>query len=147
NPPQTTRAKKLGMRELFDLNTLGVELQQTCVTVTTKYVRDRRPVVKGFLQAYAEGLHRFITDRDFSIRVMKKYLRIDDKDILDDAYMFYKKKLKKIPSQTIKAIKFIIEEMADRTPKERKATPEIFVDLWVQQELKKRGFFPRLWKN
>jgi ABC-type nitrate/sulfonate/bicarbonate transport system substrate-binding protein len=51
NPPQTSRARRLGMRELFDLNALGVELQQTCLTVTTKYLRERRPVVKSFLQS------------------------------------------------------------------------------------------------
>ena len=39
----------------------------------------------------------FAPDRDFSIRVMKKYLRIDDKEILDDAYTFYSEKLEKIP--------------------------------------------------
>ena len=147
NPPQTSRAKKLGMRELFDLNTLGVELQQTCVTVTTKYLRERRPVVKSFIQAYAEGLHRFITDRDFSVRVMKKYLRIDDREILDDAYKFYSEKLEKIPYPTLKGIKFIIDEMAERNPQAKKASPESFVDLSVLQELEQSGFFTQLWKN
>ncbi len=147
NPPQTSRAKKLGMRQLFDLNTLGVDLQQTCVTVTTKYMRERRPVVKGFLQAYAEGLHRFIADRDFSIQVMKKYLRIDDKDILDDAYKFYSEKLEKIPYPTLKGIKFIIDEMAERNPQAKKASPESFVDLSVLQEIEQSGFFTQLWKN
>jgi hypothetical protein len=135
------------MRQLFDLNTLGVDLQQTCVTVTTKYMRERRPVVKGFLQAYAEGLHRFITDRDFSIQVMKKYLRIDDKDILDDAYTFYSEKLEKIPYPTLKGIKFIIDEMAERHPQAKKASPESFVDLSVLQEIEQSGFFTQLWKN
>lgn len=147
NPPQTSRAKKLGMRELFDLNALGVELQQTCVTVTTKYLRERRPVVKSFIQAYAEGLHRFITDRDFSVRVMKKYLRIDDRDILDDAYKFYSEKLEKIPYPTLKGIKFIIDEIAERNPQAKKASPESFVDLSVLQELEQSGFFAQLWKN
>src|SRR5215467_12022144 len=36
SPPNSSRAKRLGMRELFDIDTLGIELQQTCVTVTTK---------------------------------------------------------------------------------------------------------------
>ena len=71
SPPNSSRAKRLGMRELFDIDTLGIELQQTCITVTTKYLREHRPVVKSFVQAYAEGLHRFATDREFSIRVMK----------------------------------------------------------------------------
>src|SRR5437016_8100706 len=106
NPPQTSRAKRLGMRELFDLNALGVELQQTCLTVTTKYLRERRPGVKYFIQAYAEGLHRFMTDRDYSVQVLKKYLRVDDKEVLYDAYTFYAQRLQKIPTPTLKGIKF-----------------------------------------
>jgi NitT/TauT family transport system substrate-binding protein len=147
NPPQTSRARRLGMRELFDLNALGVELQQTCVTVTTRYLRERRPVVKAFLQAYAEGLHRFMTDRDYSVQVLKKYLRVDDKEILDDAYTFYAQRLQKIPTPTIKGIKFILDEMAERNPRAKNVAPESFVDLSVLQELEQSGFFKQLWKN
>ena len=147
NPPQTSRARRLGMKELFDLNALGVELQQTCLTVTTKYLRERRPVVKSFLQAYAEGLHRFITDRDYSIGVLKKYLRVDDKEILDDAYTFYAQRLQKIPLPTVKGIKFILDEMAEKQPRARNVAPESFVDLSLLQELDQNGFFKQLWKN
>jgi NitT/TauT family transport system substrate-binding protein len=147
NPPQTSRARRLGMRELFDLNALGVELQQTCLTVTTKYLRERRPVVKSFLQAYAEGLHRFMTDRDYSIGVLKKYLRVDDKEILDDAYTFYAQRLQKIPLPTVKGIKFLLDEMAEKQPRARNVAPESFVDFSLLQELDQSGFFKQLWKN
>ena len=147
SPPNSSRAKKLGMRELFDLDALGLELQQTCITVTTKYLRERRPVVKSFVQAYGEGLHRFQTDRDFSIQVMKKYLRIDDKDLLDDAYASYSPRVQKIPYPTLKGIKFILDEMAERQPQARKAVPESFVDLSLLQEIDQSGFFTQLWKN
>jgi len=147
SPPISSRAKRLGMRELFDLDALGLELQQTCITVTTKYLRERRPVVKSFVQAYAEGLHRFVTDRDFSIRVMKKYLRIDEKELLDDAYAVYSQRVQKIPYPTLKGIKFILDEMAERQPQARKAAPESFVDLSLLQEIEQSGFFKQLWKN
>jgi NitT/TauT family transport system substrate-binding protein len=147
NPPQTTRAKRLGMRELFDLNTLGVELQQTCLTVTTKYLRERRPIVKSFVQAYAEGLHRFVTDREFSIQIMKKYLRVDEKELLDDAYAFYSERLQKIPYPTLKGIKFILDGMAESQPRAKKVKPESFVDLSLLQEIDQSGFFKQLWKN
>jgi hypothetical protein len=135
------------MRELFDLDALGLELQQTCVTVTTKYLRERRPVVKSFVQAYGEGLHRFLTDRDFSLQVMKKYLRIHETDLLEDAYAAYSKRVQKIPLPTLKGIQFILDEMAERQPQARKATPESFVDLSLLQELEQSGFFKQLWKN
>jgi NitT/TauT family transport system substrate-binding protein len=147
NPPQTTRARRLGMRELFDLNTLGVELQQTCLTVTTKYLRERRLIVKSFVQAYAEGLHRFVTDRHFSIQVMKTYLRVDEKELLDDAYSFYSERLQKIPYPTLKGIQFILDGMAEKQPQARKAAPENFVDLALLQEIDQSGFFKQLWKN
>jgi len=38
------------MRELFDLDALNIELQQTCITVTTRYLREHRSVVKSFIQ-------------------------------------------------------------------------------------------------
>ena len=147
NPPQTARARRLGMKELFDLNALGVELQQTCLTVTTRYLREHRPVVKSFLQAYAEGLHRFITDRDYSIQVLKKYLRVDDKEILDDAYTFYSQRLQKIPYPTLKGIKFILDEMAEKQPRAKNVAPETFVDLSLLQELDQSGFFKQLWQK
>ncbi len=141
NPPQTIRARHLGMKELFDLNSLGIELQQTCVTVTTKYLREHRPVVKSFVEAYAESLHRFMTDRDFSIQVMKKYLRLEDKELLDDAYAFYSERLEKIPYPTIKGIKFILDQLAEKHPQASKTSPESFVDLSLLQEMEQSGFF------
>jgi NitT/TauT family transport system substrate-binding protein len=147
NPPQTIRAQHLGMRELFDLNSLGVDLQQTCVTVTAKYLREHRPVVKSFLEAYAESLHRFMTDREFSIQMMKKYLRLDNKELLDDAYVFYSERLEKIPNPTIKGIKFILDDMAEKHPQAKKTAPESFVDTSLLQELEESGFFKQLWKN
>jgi len=147
SPPNSSRARRLGMRELFDLDALGLELQQTCITVTTKYLRERRPLVKSFVQAYAEGLHRFATDRDFSIQVMKKYLRVDEKDLLEDAYAAYSPRVQKIPYPTLKGIQFILDEMAEKQPQARKATPESFVDLSLLQEIEQSGFFKQLWKN
>src|SRR5262252_2943927 len=146
-PPNSSRAKRLGMKELFDIDALGIELQQTCITVTTRYLREHRPVVKSFVQAYAEGLHRFVTDRDFSIQVLKKYLRIDEKEFLEDAYDFYSPRVQKIPYPTLKGIQFILDGMAEKQPRARNVAPESFVDFSLLQELDQSGFFKQLWKN
>lgn len=147
SPPNSSRARRLGMKELFDIDALGLEVQQTCITVTSRYLRERRSVVKSFVQAYGEGLHRFVTDRDFSIQVMKKYLRMDEKELLDDAHSVYSQRVQKIPYPTLKGIQFILDEMAERQPQARKATPENFVDLSLLQEIDQSGFFKQLWKN
>ena len=115
------------MRELFDIDSLGIELQQTCITVTTKYLREHRPLVKSFVQAYSEGLHRLVTDRDFSLRVLKKYLRVDEKEVLNETYDFYSQRVQKIPYPRLKGIKFILDSMAETQPRARNVAPETFV--------------------
>jgi hypothetical protein len=79
--------------------------------------------------------------------VMKKYLRVNEKDLLDDAYDFHSQRLQKIPYPTLKGIRFILDEMAEKNPQARKAVPESFVDLSLLQELEQNGFFKQLWKN
>src|SRR5215468_341609 len=147
SPPNSSRAKRLGMKELFDIDALGLEVQQTCITVTSKYLRERRPLVKSFVQAYAEGLHRFRVDREFSIHVIRKYLKVNEKELLDDAYEFFSQRLEKVPYPTLKGIKFVLDDMAERQPQARKAAPESFVDLSLLQEIDQSGFFKQLWKN
>jgi hypothetical protein len=88
-----------------------------------------------------------MTDRDFSIQVMKKYLRVNEKELLDEAYAFYSERLEKLPYPTLKGIKFILDEMGEKHPQARKASPESFVDLSVLQEIEQSGFFKQLWKN
>jgi NitT/TauT family transport system substrate-binding protein len=147
SPPNTSRAKRLGMRQLFDIDTLGIELQQTCITTTTRYLRERRPVVKAFVQGYSEGLHRFVTDKGFSLKVLEKYLRVSDKEMLEDTYAFYSSRVQKIPYPTIKGIKFILDTLAETQPRARNVAPESFVDVSLLQEIDQSGFFKQLWKN
>jgi hypothetical protein len=78
---------------------------------------------------------------------MKKYLRIDEKELLEDAYASYAPRVQKIPYPTLKGIKFILDEMAERQPQARKTAPESFVDLSLLQEIEQSGFFKQLWKN
>ena len=47
-----------------------------------------------------------MTDREIAVQVRKKYLRVDDKEILDDAYSFYAQKLQKNPVAHRQAEKF-----------------------------------------
>jgi hypothetical protein len=53
---------------------------------------------------------------------------------------FTRKDCKK-PVATVKGIKFILDEMAEKQPRARNVAPESFVDLSLLQELDQNGFF------
>ena len=56
-------------------------------------------------------------------------------------------RMQKIPLPTLKGIKFILDEMAEKQPRAKNVAPESFVDLSLLQELDQSGFFKQLWKN
>ena len=78
---------------------------------------------------------------------MKKYLRVNEKEVLDESYEFYLQRFEKIPYPTLKGIKFILDGMAESQPRARNVAPESFVDLSLLQEIDQSGFFKQVWKN
>jgi hypothetical protein len=59
--------------------------------------------------------------------------------MVDPFCPFTHQECKKIPYPTLKGIKFILDEMAERQPLARKAAPENFVDLSLLQEIEQSG--------
>jgi ABC-type nitrate/sulfonate/bicarbonate transport system substrate-binding protein len=76
--PLHLRAVKLGFSVLADLSTIDVDYQGAGVVTTRAYARENQDVVRCYLRAYVEGLHRFKTDKNFSLKVIGKYTRISE---------------------------------------------------------------------
>ena len=66
--PLHLRAVQLGFSVLADLSTIGVDYQGAGVVTTRAYARENQDVVRRYLRAYVEGLHRFKTDKNFSLK-------------------------------------------------------------------------------
>jgi hypothetical protein len=79
--PITLQAVKFGYSLLADLSTIGVAYLGAGVVTSRSYMREAPDIVRRYLRAYVEALHRFKTDKNFSIRVIGKYSRIADADI------------------------------------------------------------------
>ena len=80
-------------------------------------------------------------------RVFAKYMRTNDRDVLEDSYNGYIKTIPKKPYPTLKGIQFMLEMLAPTMPEAKNAKPEQFVDLSFLQELEKEGFFVEMTKR
>jgi hypothetical protein len=54
--------------------------------------------------------------------------------------IFYSERFPKIPYPTLKGIKSILDEMAEKQPQAKKTLPEGFVDVSLLQEIEQSGF-------
>jgi ABC-type nitrate/sulfonate/bicarbonate transport system substrate-binding protein len=66
---------------LFVLAALGLPYQATSVATTRKFIRERTDVVRRYIKAHVEAVHRFKTDRETSMKVLAKSLALSDKQL------------------------------------------------------------------
>lgn len=146
--PTTIRAKKLGYPMLADLQMLGLEYQHTGIASTRALIKSKPDLVRDFMRAYVEGIHYAKTHRKETLEVLAKYLRTDEKDVLEDTYESITVNLvPEKPYPTLKGIQIILRELGVKDPNARSARPEQFVDLTFIKELDGSGFIDRLYKS
>ena len=146
--PTSLRAKKMGFPMLADLQMLGLEYQHTSVATTRALLKSKPDLARDFMRAYIEGIHYGKTHRKETLDILAKYLRTDDKEVLEDTYESILLTLvPEKPYPTQKGIQVILRELGAKDPVARSAKPEQFVDLTVIKELDSSGFIDRVYKS
>jgi NitT/TauT family transport system substrate-binding protein len=146
-PSEIPRAKKMGLVEIYDMMDLGLEVQGNGFATTRSFIKNNRDTVKAALKGYVEAIHFIHSKRDESKKIVAKYLRTNDAEILDVTVGWFAKHVTKKPYPTLKGIQFLLDEFAPQFPQARNAKPEQFVDLSLLQELEKEGFFTEMAKR
>jgi NitT/TauT family transport system substrate-binding protein len=142
--PLYAKATQLGMRELVNFGELGIEDINGTVITTRRYIAQQRDIVLRFLRAFTRGMQRYRTDKEFSKKVLAKYGKIHDDDIVEGTWQDYAPTLQKTPRPSLKAIQFLLD---NQFPGKKPALkPEQFVDLSLVDQLEKSGFFDSLGK-
>ncbi len=129
SPPYHTIAmKRLGFRELVDLSR-ATKYQSNALVTMRSFAQSKPALVTSFMEAYTEAVRVFKQDREFTLAVLGRAMRTDDRAILEETYGFYRDYFADIPYPTIDGIQLILEELAPKMPKARDAKPQDFVDL------------------
>jgi NitT/TauT family transport system substrate-binding protein len=136
--PLYPKAAKLGMRELVNFGQLGVEDINGTVITTRSFIAQQRDTALRFLRAFTRGMHRYRTDKEYSKKILAKYGKITDDEILEGTWQDYAPTLQKSPRPSSKGIQFLIENHFQG--KKPLPKPEQFVDVSLVDQLEKSGF-------
>ena len=146
-PSEIPRAKKQGMVEVYDMMDLGLEIQGNGFATTRSYIKAQRDIVKSALKGYVEAIHYIHSKPAESKKIIAKYLRTNDADVLDATVGWFNRRVPKKPYPTLKGIQFLLDEFSGQIPQAKSAKPEQFVDLTLLQDLEKEGFFSEMGKR
>jgi NitT/TauT family transport system substrate-binding protein len=139
--PSNYRAGKAGFQMLVDFRNVGLDYPTVSLVTTRSYIKKDSQTVRRFLMAYGEGTERLYRDKEFTMKVIGKYTKTEDREALDSAYAFATTFIERPPHLPYKAVETILAQIGEKDPKARTAKPEDFIDPSFYNELEKSGFF------
>lgn len=147
SPPSTLKARRLGFREILDVGATGIEYAGTSITTTRAVARESPEIPRRVLKALVEAIHLFKTDKAASIRVLSRWTKTQDREVLDELYQTYSAKyLLRAPAPSDKGVRAVLDSLSDRMPAARTANPRDFFDDSFVKELVESGFLKSLYQ-
>jgi NitT/TauT family transport system substrate-binding protein len=140
------RARAAGLPVLLDLGDLEDSFP-TVSMMTTRSFASKRALVKSFLQAISEASHIFKTDPALGQKSLAKWMRTQDRGILDSAYKSYAPRISFPPYTSLAGVQVVIDDLANSRPDARGRKAQEFVNEEILRELDQQGFFKTLQKR
>ena len=139
--PANYRAGKAGFQLLTDFKKVGLDYPTVSLVSTRSFIKKDPQTVRRFMMAYSEGVERLYRDKEFTMKVIGKYTKTDDREALDSAYGFATTFIERPPHLPYKAVETILAQLAEKDPKAREAKAEEFIDPTFYNEMEKSGYF------
>ncbi len=153
SPPHPYRLIREGFHELVspkDLQKLGIGFLTQGICARRSFVANHRDIVVRMIKATMEGVKYISVNEAFAKRLISKYLRIVDPELLSQSYLYVADIFAKEPFVPPSAIQSMTQRMAQMNLVDARAAqgtlPSAFFDNSAVEELKQSGFFEHLWK-
>ena len=139
-------ARKMGFTMLWDS---AKELDYPWMEITTRRaaIKSDRELITQYMKAHLEGIALFKSNKDFSVKVIKKILRVTDDELANESYDIFSKMFIPAPYPNHPGMKVSFEYVAETRPDVWKHKPEEFTDPSFVAELDKSGFIRSLYSK
>jgi NitT/TauT family transport system substrate-binding protein len=87
--PSNRRGIKMGLREFVDTADLGIPYINSPLSTRRSTIKNQRETVLRVLRGYYEAVRQTRRDRDGAMKILAKYVRVTDPEILAEVYQIY----------------------------------------------------------
>ena len=141
-PPMTLQARKLGLPLLVDASKLSIPYSSLFFVSRRPYIAKNRADLVNFTKAMIEGVALYKSNKEFSLKVLSKYMHVQDRDVLEENFREYDFPIRPYPSKDYYELP--IQEVGKKDPKVLKGNPERFADISLVRELDSSGFIDKV---
>ncbi len=146
-PPEAITAKRQGCSFLIDFAEYGLNFALGGIAARRKYIQENEEIVRKFIRAYVEGMHRYRTDRDFTVQVQQEYSSIRDRSIAEETFAITCPGMPKAPYPVVDALQKALMFMSKKIPAAADFAPQTLTDDRFIRELDEEGFITSLYET
>ena len=136
--PTSLKAKASGLRPIVNITELKIPFLFTGVLSSSKIIREKNEALTRFLRGYIEAMAVIRKDKESTVRSMAKYLKTNDREVLESVYDDYKDVFPQVPLMTAAEVKAVLD--VAKSPKAKQMRPEDFFDNSLVQKIQASGF-------
>jgi NitT/TauT family transport system substrate-binding protein len=135
-------AKKLGIK-ILDVKAVP---SVTDLLITTRsYVKREEEAVRRFMRGYTAAIHHFVSSRDHSLAILKKYFPSSQGMTVDTMYDSFSAQLRPLPELNNEAIQALVDVGAAVDQRTKSLKPADIVEPRFLEELKGSKFLKDLY--
>ncbi|HEY7060938.1 MAG TPA: ABC transporter substrate-binding protein [Chloroflexota bacterium] len=143
-PPADERANNEGYPTLFDVTGARIPYPAVALGTAGQKLAERPDPLERFIRAYGQAVHRYLTDKPYTLTVAAEFLRSDDPSANDEAYEIERRIMQADLDLPLAAIQGTLDLIKPEDPRAADARPEEFVDLGLLHKVQQSGFFQQL---
>ena len=137
--PSNLRGVKLGLWEFVNVADLGIPYLNSPLSTRRSYIKAYRDVVLRVLRAYYQAVQETRNDRNSAVKILAKYVRVDDPEILSEVYRIYGASyLQKNLTIDLEGLRGLLNGLGTEATR---VDPAVFMDVSLLQDLDREGFF------
>jgi NitT/TauT family transport system substrate-binding protein len=137
-------AEKLGYPTVVDMVSLQIPFPQNGIYTSTKLTRDNPDFVRRYLRSYVESIHYYKTHKEETMKIMRKYSRVEDRKVLEEAWDWHARFMPESPYPPADGYQLVLQDIAEKNPKAAQANVRDYIDTRFVKELQDSGFIKNL---
>ncbi|HEY7067951.1 MAG TPA: ABC transporter substrate-binding protein [Chloroflexota bacterium] len=141
SPPNTLMAKAAGLRELINLAEEGPEFPSVALAMMRNDMEASPDRASALVKGYALGVKRLREDRDATVAMYRKYLKIEDETVLENMWDLFRRYLAWPPVIPAAGLARVRQSAAQEEPQAANITDAQIFDGRFVEQLQAEGLF------
>ncbi|HEV8722955.1 MAG TPA: ABC transporter substrate-binding protein [Candidatus Binatia bacterium] len=145
NAPFGNEAERLKLNVVADSVKMDIPFFNTGLLGSKRYLDKQEAKVMNFLRAYLEAIKVLKTEREYSIKALAQFTRVQNLKAIQEGYDYFIKQLEPVPYPSVAAMQAVVDQIAESNAKARGIDAKSYVSDRYLKRLEEEGFVKKIW--